>query len=185
MDQRAQDETLNTAGGPPTKLDTFRGLYPLRGPREGTVRNEDELRQLTADEGLQEFDLPLGPKAAKSALPHAEPRGNTYLWVIAKDNIPAALEAAEIGQRLQTGVIKHTNLTGGVAAHCGGEAWFLGDTSVIIGGSSGRYGPDRFDSQQLIDAAQVFKEQGYDVAVMGMDETGFPATLLVGEPQWL
>lgn len=167
------------------KSETFRENYPLRGPREGTVRNTDELRQLTVEEGLKEFDLYLGAKAEKSDLPYAEPRGNTYLWVIAKNSIPAALESGEIGQQLTSGVIKHTNLTGGAAAHCGGEAWFVRDNAIIVGGSSGRYGPNRFDSQQLIDAALVFKEQGYDVAVLGMDETGFPATLLVGEPEWL
>jgi hypothetical protein len=157
----------------------------LRSPRAGTVRHEDELRQITPEEGLEEFDLTLGLKAEKSSLPHAAPRGNTYLWVLGKETIPAALEAAEIGRSLHTGIVKHTNLTGGAEAHCGGEAWFIEDATVIIGGSSGRYGPNRFDDQQLIDAGLVFKEQGYRVAVLGMDETGFPAVLLVGEPQWL
>ncbi|RQT22667.1 hypothetical protein [Burkholderia contaminans] len=168
-----------------SKLDGFRVTYPLRPPRAEAIRNQDEVRQLTPEEGLEEFDRLLGAKAEKSDLPRATPRGNTYLWVIGQNSIPAALETVEVGQRLASGVIKHTNLTGGQPAHCGGEVWFINDDDLVISGSSGRYGPDTGDVQQLLDAALVFKEQGYRVATLGMDETGFMATLLVGEPQWL
>lgn len=168
-----------------SKIDGFREAYPLRAPRANVIRNEDEVRQLKQEDGLEEFDRLLGAKAEKSALPHATPRGNTYLWVIGQNSIPAALETIEIGQRLASGKIKHTNLTGGLPAHCGGEVWFINDDAVVIGGSSGRYGPDHGDLQQLLDAALVFKEQGYRVAALGMDETGQMATLLVGDPQWL
>lgn len=163
----------------------FRATYPLRPPREGTVRNPDELRQITPEDGLEEFNLNFGLKAEKSSLPRSTPRQNTYLWVIIENSIPAALEAAMVGKSLRTGIIKHTNLTGGDKAHCGGEVWFIEDTTVVLNGSSGRYGPSLFDDNQIIDAGRVFKEQGYRVAVLGMDETGHPATLLVGEPKWL
>lgn len=166
-------------------LSAFREIYPLRGPRQNAIRNDEELRQLTPEEGLDEFDLALGTRAEKSALPQAVPRGNTYLWAIGKETIPAALETIAIGKQLASGVIKHTNLTGGQPAHCGGEAWFIDDHTVIIGGSSGRYGPDLGDVKQLQDAGLIFKEMGYRVAVLGMDETGYMATLLVGDPEWL
>ncbi len=166
-------------------LAIFRTTYPLMPPRAGTVHHADELRQITAEDGLEEFNLTLGSRAEKSLLPHSAPRGNTYLWVIGKDAIPAALETAKSGESLHTGTIKHTNITGGAEAHCGGEVWFIEKDTVVLGGSSGRYGPDLFDEQQIFEAGRVFKEQGYRVAVLGMDETGFPATLLVGEPQWL
>jgi hypothetical protein len=168
-----------------SKLDEFRTAYPLRPPRAHVIRNQDEIRQLTQEEGLEEFDRLLGAKAEKSTLPRATPRGNTYLWVIDQNSIPAALETVEVGQQLASGVIKHTNLTGGQSAHCGGEVWFINEDDLLIGGSSGRYGPDTGDVQQLLEAALVFKEQGYRVAALGMDETGFMATLLVGDPQWL
>jgi hypothetical protein len=181
MEQQAMVPGENVS----SQLDGFRASYPLRAPRAHVIQNQDEVRQLTQEEGLEEFDRLLGAKAKKSALPQASPRGNTYLWVIGETSIPAALETIEIGQQLASGVIKHTNLTGGLPAHCGGEAWFVYDDAVVIGGSSGRYGPEAGDLQQLVDAALVFKEQGYRVAALGMDETGYMATLLVGDPQWL
>jgi hypothetical protein len=181
MEQQAQAPEKSVT----SELEAFRAAYPLRGPRAHVIRNDDEVRQLTEEEGLEEFDRSLGAKAQKSDPPRAAPRGNTYLWVIGQESIPAALETIAVGQELKSGVIKHTNLTGGLPAHCGGEVWFLSDDDVVIGGSSGRYGPDTGDIQQLNDAALVFKEQGYRVAALGMDETGFMATLLVGDPQWL
>jgi hypothetical protein len=188
MEQVAQTSALGTSTNESTclsALDFFRANYPLRAPRSGTVRNSDEIRQITPEEGLNEFNLALGSMAQISQLPFSAPRGNTYLWVIGKNSIPAALETEKVGQSLQTGIIKHTNLTGGDDAHCGGEVWFIEKTTIVLGGSSGRYGPDTFDEKKIIDAGQVFKEQGYQVAVLGIDETGFPATLLVGDPQWL
>lgn len=111
-------------------------------------------------------------------------RGNVYLWAIAKDDVPYALEKCAYGATLQTGVIKHTNLTGGADAHCGGEIWFVDSNSILIGGSSGRYGPDT--EEQLTDAALAFSAGGYRVASLGFDDdTGFPSTVLVGEPQWM
>lgn len=188
MEQEAQTEISKSSSHEIAALGAlglFRTTYPLRPPREGTVRHTDELRQISPEEGLEEFNLILGLKAEKSPPPRSTPRGNTYLWVIGKDTILAALESAKIGKSLHTGIIKHTNLTGGADAHCGGEVWFVEESALVLGGSSGRYGPACFDEQQIIDAGRVFKEQGYRVAVLGMDETGFPATLLVGEPQWL
>lgn len=188
MEQEVKTTASETSSQESTGLAAlafFRTKYPLRPPRAEAIRHSDELRQIAPEEGLEEFNLTLGTRAEKSPLPHSTPRGNTYLWVIGKNSIPAALETAEIGKSLHTGIIKHTNLTGGAEAHCGGEVWFIEEGVVVLGGSSGRYGPGHFDEQQIIDAGRVFKEQGYRVAVLGMDETGYPATLLVGEPQWL
>jgi hypothetical protein len=164
-------------------IDYFREKYPAQPPRLRAIKNNDELRKLNLEEGVEEFDICLGAKAKKGDLPVSHPTNNPYLWVIGKGNIPAILEASEIGKILESKVVKHTNLTGGKDAHCGGEVWFLEDDKIIISGSSGRYGPD--NGEKLVDAARVFKEQGYQVAHLGMDESGFPSVLLVGDPEWI
>jgi len=168
-----------------SRIDHFRKIYPARPPRPNAIKNKDELRQLTSDEGLEEFDINLGAKAVKGELPVSHPTQNPYLWVIGMERVPAILEAAEIGKSLESKIVKHTNLTGGEDAHCGGEVWFIEDRKIIISGSSGRYGPDRNDGEKLANAAHVFKEQGYEVAHLGMDESGFPSILLVGDPEWM
>lgn len=168
-----------------SQVSYFREMYPARAPRANAIKNDEELRLLTRDEGLDYFDISLGARAKKGSIPTTYPTENPYLWVIGKEAMPAAIETLEIGLQLESKIIKHTNLTGGADAHCGGEVWFIDDKTIVISGSSGRYGPDRNDGQKLADAAEVFKEQGYTVAHLGMDETGCPATLLVGEPQWI
>src|SRR5690606_24072214 len=114
-------------------LASFRTMYPVRPPRSEAIRHTDELRQITPGDGLEEFNLTLGSRAEKSALPRSTPRGNTYLWVIGKNAIPAALETVKIGKSLHTGIIKHTNLTGGADAHCGGEVWFIEADAMVLG----------------------------------------------------
>ena len=168
-----------------SRIDYFRETYPARPPRLSAIKNNDELRQLTSDEGLEEFDINLGARAIKGELPVSYPTRNPYLWVIGKERVPAILEAAEIGKSLESKIVKHTNLTGGDDAHCGGEVWFIEDRKIIISGSSGRYGPDINDGEKLVSAAHVFKEQGYEVASLGMDESGRPSILLVGDPEWM
>lgn len=168
-----------------SKISDFREKYPALPPRSHAIKNNDELRLLTPNEGLECFDVNLGATAKKGSLPTTYPTENPYLWVIGKEAIPAAIETLAIGQQLKSKIIKHTNLTGGANAHCGGEVWFIDDKTIVISGSSGRYGPDAHDGQKLAAAAEVFKEQGYKVAHLGMDETGRPAMLLVGEPQWI
>jgi hypothetical protein len=149
------------------------------------IRNTDELKQMTAEDGLQDFDLSAGKTALISEIPRvADARGNIYLWAVTADRVPYAAEEVAYGKTLQTGRIKHTNLTGGSEAHCGGELWFLSESEILVGGDSGRYGPNSPD--ELADAALAFKSVGYRVASLGFDEdTGYSARILIGEPKWL
>ena len=84
---------------------------------------------------------------------------------------------------LQSGVCKHTNLTGGEEAHCGGEVWFVSGQRLIINGASGRYPPKGMP--ELEEIVSAFEAAGYEVWSMGWDpETDRPARILRGGPPW-
>ncbi|MBU2765034.1 hypothetical protein HAP94_02200 [Acidithiobacillus ferrivorans] len=164
---------------------TFRAVYPAQQPRADRIKNQDEVKQLTVNDGVFNFDNCSGASATKSLVPSAAyERGCVYLWVISPTSVPYIEEDARIGQTLESRCVKHTNLTGGNPAHSGGELWFIDNLKVLIGGASGRYGPDT--ETQLMDAVLSFKNEGYIVASIGFDDdTGFPAKILIGEPQWV
>ena len=161
----------------------FRGTYPAREPNPEVIKNDDELIQITDEQGLQYF--PKDSKNVKCAEPPKTKASkvNTYLWVIGKNENLIALEGLEVGLQLESKIIKHTNLTGGELAHCGGELWFVSEDKLFINGSSGRYGPQ--SGQELEDAAKAFRSEGFKVASAGYnEETGFPYAVLVGDPKW-
>lgn len=162
---------------------TFRNVYPAREPAADKIRNDDELVLIPESGGLQFFADGLNNIRLSEPPRVVDSRGNTYLWVIGIKQVPIAIESLEFGKSLETPVIKHTNLTGGAPAHCGGEIWFISEKSLLISGSSGRYGPK--SDRELSDAVASFKIEGYQVASLGFDEeTGFPSTVLVGQPKW-
>lgn len=166
-------------------FDEFRTKHAARSPSACKIKNKDETSLMPEGEGRFSFGKHDASCVKMNEIPRDyNDRGNVYLWVIAQSDVPFALEYSDWGKTLETGVIKHTNLTGGAEAHCGGELWFVADDAVIVGGSSGRYGPK--DDQELLDAASSFAACNYKVASMGFDaDTGQPLTVLVGEPQWL
>lgn len=164
----------------------FRMTYPLRAPDATKIRNQDELKLIPL--GHERLVFPADVQAANltySDAPRSHiDRGELYLWVVAANDATFALESTPFGHQLETGKVKHTNLTGGADAHCGGELWFISESQVLVGGSSGRYGPK--SEKELADVAMAFKSEGFQVASLGYDEeTGYPATVLVGEPKWL
>ena len=163
----------------------FRDVYPLREPKADCIRNQGELVLIPRSEGLLRFPEDVTTDVVISSVPRSYPdRGQLYLWVVAANDVPFALESAPFGQGLETGKIKHTNLTGGEKAHCGGELWFLSDKRLLLSASSGRYGPE--NEREMNDVALAFKNEGFEVASLGFDEeTGFPCTVLVGEPKWM
>lgn len=163
----------------------FRETYHLRAPNQRCIRNTDELKLLPSSEGRILFPGGVAAGVQLSDAPRSvSERGNLYLWVVAANDVPFALESIEFGKQLETGKIKHTNLTGGAHAHCGGELWFVEDNRLLLSASSGRYGPK--SEQEMDDVALAFKNEGFEVASLGFNEdTGYPNTLLVGEPEWL
>lgn len=166
-------------------FDDFRAKYPARAPNKDKIKNDDELLLMPIEKGRGSFDKDSGASAKITGIPRdIHDIDNAYLWVIAKNDVPFALKDECWGKELETGEVKHTNLTGGEDAHCGGELWFVSQDAVIVNGSSGRYGPKH--EQELQDAANSFAASKYKVANIGFDEdTGFPLTILVGEPQWI
>ncbi len=90
--------------------------------------------------------------------------------MIQPDELPFILERAAVTPPLESGLVKHTNLTGGKTACCGGEMWFdpADDGLVYANGCSGRYGPRT--SAELSNAMAVIRAFGYTVVSFGWDE---------------
>ncbi len=99
-------------------------------------------------------------------------RENCYLWVILPDSVPVVLETGEdvLPPPLSMGMVKHTNLTGGTPACCGGELWLdvVDAETLYVTGGSGRYGAR--SPQQLSDAIHVFTQFGYTIQSAGWSE---------------
>lgn len=160
---------------------TARAVYvekrePL--PPHKKAEHDDEVRLLGPSDGV--FDLEAGPAMATATvlledrvdpLPHGSPDEGRHLWVIAKAGAPALLEEApNVKPPLQLKKAKHTNLTGGAEAYCGGEVWFDpdDDTTIYVNGASGRYGPQK--REDLEDAVSFFRHLGFNVVSFGWDE---------------
>lgn len=107
-----------------------------------------------------------------------------HLWVVRSEDVVHAEERIAFGKKVEKGVIKHTNLTGGREAHSGGELIFLDDVTVLLNGRSGRYGPR---SKQEMDAvAKAFRNSGYFVWSCGYDvEAGMPFAFGNVDPDWI
>ena len=157
-----------------------------RGPRPGLIANEGETRLMTDSDGLRiwgdggAFATPAGdPPAIPSD--HKEV---VELWVVRSDDVVYAREKCVFGKKLPSGVIKHTNLTGGEPAYCGGELIALDRDTVVVSGCSGRYGPNT--SMELKAVAQAFKQSGYAVCSMGWDlDANRPNPFIGLTPSWV
>jgi hypothetical protein len=104
-----------------------------------------------------------------------------HLWVFLPDaRVPYIAESApKVAPPLQSGAAKHSNLTGGAPACCGGELWVdpANDDTVYVNGASGRYGPRT--PTQLEDAESVFRDFGLTVVGFGWDyDVDLPARVL-------
>jgi hypothetical protein len=151
--------------------------------------NPDEIRQMTLADGMN--DLPEAQAPASIFVRHASiPNTHSnaaearHLWVIGSGDFPVALEGCTWGKTLQTGKIKHSNLTGGNPAHSGGEIWFIGNDRIALNAASGRYGADsEHEFGQIVNA---LRRSGYCVASMGfdLDNTSVANRVFVGEPVW-
>ena len=105
--------------------------------------------------------------------PQGEKTGHgRYLWVITEAGVPYILEEGEGAQLLYDKAFKHSNLTGGSAAHCGGELWFAEPktSSIWVSGGSGRFPPRT--AEELECAVGVFRAYGYQVTSLEWDLQG-------------
>jgi len=147
-----------------------------RQPRPEFIRNPDECKPMTGGDGLEELvdgPVPLGTPSGTGVrliTDHESSRRN--LWVVTEYNVVYASEDCAFGRSLDTGVIKHTNLTGGAAAYAGGELLQL-DGVLVVNGKSGRYTPQSPEEMRQI--AVAFANSGYHVWSMGYDtDANFP-----------
>lgn len=168
-------------------FDKFRKIIGSpRLPRESQIGNRDELKIMTKKDGLEIIhDGPISENNAgintQTRLIEQSELDHTHLWVVKIDDVVHALESCQFGKGLQTGCIKHTNLTGGEAAYAGGELIRLGDT-LVVNGKSGRYGPK--STQEMTAIVQAFADAGYHVWSMGYDtETNKPYPFIGRLPQ--
>lgn len=168
-------------------FEEHRIVHPARAPDNANKKYDDELRRIEQDEGILELSISPAKGIVTGCCPTSrqdahEANTTKYLWVVAKINMPVALEHPANGTTLARGRLAHTNLTGGEDAHTAGELWFCDEGTIVINGGSSRYKPR--SSEELMSMARSFKAAGYKVANMGWDETG-PVRFLRGQPEWL
>ncbi|NEV77829.1 hypothetical protein DYI24_12340 [Rhodopseudomonas sp. BR0C11] len=167
-------------------FDIFRKCHPLKELDPAKVDNEDQTRPMTASDGLRLWqDGPVNGKSkATGSPPMIEPDQDTMLWVVGRTDVVYAPERSEFSAGLKSLVIKHSNLTGGKPAFCGGELLQIDERTVVVNGRSGRYGPKT--AGELDNIAGCFRASGYDVWNMGYDEeAGYPRPFVGSEPRWV
>ena len=163
----------------------YRLKYIPRLPQK-PLGNADEQRLLNDLDGVRMFsDAPYPVREQDMNSSARNPDENKRcLWVIRQQDVPFILEHANVLPPLASGRCKHTNLTGGSEARCGGEVWFVSSHRLILNGASGRYPPG--DAGELQDVTNAFEGAGYEVWSMGWDEEiDRPARVPKGIPPWV
>jgi len=98
-------------------------------------------------------------------------RDGLHLWVIVPEAVRVLLESAPTVHPppLSLGVAKHTNLTGGAPACCGGELWLdaVDPQRIYANGGSGRFTAK--SPAHLEDAMSVIESLGFNVVSAGWD----------------
>lgn len=163
-------------------FDIFRATYSVKAPMK-PASNDDELRLIDLPDMVRLHD---GPSAHASSDPPAiacNPEG-LRLWVVRERDVVHADEKCPSGASLENGEIKHTNLTAGGHAHCGGELLVLDEATLIVNGGSGRYGPT--SEAEMVAVAKAFKDSGYGVWYYAYDDESGEAFRFGSRlPEWL
>lgn len=150
-------------------FDVFRSKYGLREPC--FVRHATDSDPMTDKDGLEMMSDGSGSRSdallAMAPLDKANMPAAPRLWVVREGDVVHAEKFCSFGDIREAGEVKHTNLTGGKAAHSGGEIIILADDTLVVSGDSGRYGPR--DENEMLDVAVAFKHSGYTVYSMGFD----------------
>lgn len=161
-------------------LEEFMLQYPPKPPKKAHA-NADEIRLLGASDGVILVGFTPLETARRS---HPNSKGADlarHLWVFfptqSAPTIPSIGERTLVTPPLESGKVKHSNLTGGGKASCGGELWVdpTDARKLYVNGASGRYGPD--SERELTDAVSVFSGLGFETVSFGWDDVG-PARFL-------
>jgi hypothetical protein len=137
----------------------------------------------TLADGSVEADGRATPSSEAATLTQADVAAKR-LWAVRQDDVVYAEELCPFGRTLETGVIKHTNLTGGNSAYGGGELLWQDERTLILNGQSGRYGIRSSDEMTAVSVA--FRKSGYHVWSMGYDaEADWPLPFVGVRPQWI
>jgi len=150
----------------------------VKTPREPNLvskKFDDELLQMALNDGLTEVaqyeDSVTGTLESCPEVT-SQMTDDACLWAVRIVDTVYAPENCDFGKALNNKKIKHTNLTGGTPAYCGGELIWLGEREILVNGCSGRYGPRNVAEMKA--AALAFSKAGYRVWSTGYDEgTGF------------
>jgi hypothetical protein len=173
-------------------FDAFRSTTSLRPLPSARKMHDDECIQITVADGLKclmDGPVPAGVAAPTEPAPMIDDirADDAHLWAVLAEDVQFAPErcpfaTAAIG--LVQNKIKHSNLTGGQSAYCGGEILFIDDETIAITGRSGRYGP-RSEAEMLA-VAKSFRDSGYQVLSMGWDSgAGLPSPFIGVRPAWV
>ena len=166
-------------------FDSFRRDFAAKPCNLDFVRNDDELIRVDEEHGRMSWqDGPGSPQQVPMPPEVDQDHPDLKLWVVDAQDVPYVMERNAFGAGLETGKLKHSNLTGGADAHCGGELVLVSDGIVALNGSSGRYGPR---SRREMDAvAGAFRASGYGVWTYGYDDgTDKPFDFRTGVPVWV
>lgn len=149
----------------------YRVAYTCSEPDCSKIQSPSEVRDVTGDAAVRILTPPPIASTAAGSPPigsFSEGEGK-HIWVITKEVIPYALESGELGKTIEgRGRLAHTNLTGGEAAYCGGEAWFSSPTKVFLTGGSGRYPPKSKEELQCV--VDSFQNAGFEVHSAGWSD---------------
>lgn len=150
-------------------LAAFLARYPPQAPQKEPA-NADETRLLTEREGVRRLERVPALNEVGTGRPERKGDPGCSIWVIDRTGIPYILERTPVVPALESGLVKHSNLTGNQPASCGGEIWFETEqaTHLYVNGCSGRYAPTTPD--QLEDACQVLRGLGFHVTSFGWDQ---------------
>ncbi len=129
---------------------------------------------MTPEEGLCYWrgasslgEMPTVSLASLVALEQDRTASVKALWIIGLSDVCFAQERGSFGQLRGRGYLAHTNLTGGDAAHSGGEMWLTDDGVMVLNGDSGRYRPR--SAEELDEACEAFSDGDIDIISMGWD----------------
>lgn len=167
-------------------FDRYRKVFDSRPPDTTNVQFADELTIVSPEQGMKILTISPadGINIGNPPRDRSEIGDAKYLWVVAKEEVPYALESSGQSKGLSKGRLTHTNLTGGDDAHSAGEMWFISNSDVVINGGSSRYKPRSISELEAV--AQSIKASGYRVAHMGYDDqTGRFVRCLRGIPVWI